>query len=259
VGERTQHEPGTFSWADLATTDPDGAKAFYSGLLGWETEDSPVPGGGVYTMCRIGGRSVAAIAEQQPEEREQGIPPHWNCYVTVASADDAAGRAAECGGTVVAEPFDVMEAGRMAVFLDPVGAALCVWEPRDAIGAELVNEPGALTWTDMATREPETAVDFYGRLFGWAFEKVDTDQVDYWTIMNGERRNGGIMRAMMEGIPPAWLPYFVVEDVEATTGRAEAAGGGALAGPIDVPSGRFAVLRDARGAVFGVLSGDLDD
>jgi predicted enzyme related to lactoylglutathione lyase len=259
LGERTKHEPGTISWVDLATTDTDGAKQFYGGLLGWEFEDNPVPGGGVYTMCKVGGRSVAALNELRAEEREQGIPPHWNNYVTVADVDASAAKAAELGGTLVAPPFDVMTAGRMAVVQDPVGAFIALWEPRENIGAELVNEPGALTWNELTTSEPENAIEFYGALFGWTFEKVDTDEVDYWTIKNGDRSNGGIMRAMMPGLPSAWLPYFAVEDVAAAKETAESSGATTAAGPITAGAGTFAVFSDPQGAFVGFLAGELDD
>ena len=259
MGERTKHEPGTFSWADLATTDPEGAKGFYSELFGWRTSDDPIPGGGVYTMCRIGDKRVAAMSAQQDVEREQGIPPHWNNYVTVASADDTAARAKELGGQVLADPFDVMDVGRMAVIADPTGAVFCVWEPRTHIGAERVNEPGCLTWNDLNTSDAEAAREFYGALFGWEFERAPTDEVEYWVIKNGERSNGGVMQVQQQGMPSVWLPYFGVEDVDAAKESAEAADASTLAPPRDVPAGRFSVLRDPQGAVFAVLNGDFDD
>lgn len=259
MGERTEHRPGTFSWVDLSTTDPDGAKTFYTGLFGWRTSDDPIPGGGVYTMCRLGGKSVAGMSAQQDQEREQGIPPHWNNYVTVASADDTATQASELGAHVLAGPFDVMDVGRMAVIADPTGAALCVWEPRKNIGAERVNEPGCLTWNDLNTNDAETARDFYGALFGWEFEKAPTDQVDYWIIKNGDRSNGGVMQVQQQGMPSVWFPYFAVEDVDAAKEQAESAGASTLAPPMDVPAGRFAVLRDPQGAAFAVFNGEFDD
>src|SRR5215204_95028 len=138
MGERTSHAPGTFSWAELATSDAEGAKSFYTSLFGWTYDDRPAGEGMIYSMANRDGRSVAALFGSDG-------PPHWNCYVTVASVDDAAARAGELGGDVLAEPFDVMDVGRMAVIADPIGAALCLWEPGTNIGAALVNAPGALT------------------------------------------------------------------------------------------------------------------
>src|SRR3954454_4623790 len=121
MGERTSYEPGTFCWVDLATTDQDGAKSFYSELFGWEADDRPAGEGITYSMQRLRGKDVAAIAPQPPQQREMGVPPLWNSYVSVTSADEAADRAKELGATVHAPPFDVLDAGRMAVIQDPQG------------------------------------------------------------------------------------------------------------------------------------------
>ena len=136
MGQRTSHKPGTFSWTDLATNDAAGAKSFYSSLFGWEYQDAPIPEGGVYSMALRDGSEVAALSETQDQ------PPHWNCYVTVESADDATAHARDVGAGVMVDPFDVMDVGRMSVITDPAGAALCLWEPRTNIGASLVNAPG---------------------------------------------------------------------------------------------------------------------
>jgi predicted enzyme related to lactoylglutathione lyase len=146
MGKREHYELGTFSWVDLSTSDADGAKIFYSELFSWEFEDNKIPGGGVYTMCQVQGDEVATLVQQDEQ------PGHWNNYVTVTSADETAAKARQLGATVVEEPFDVMDAGRMAVFADPGGAVLCVWQPREHIGApdqqrwlpdlERASEPG---------------------------------------------------------------------------------------------------------------------
>jgi uncharacterized protein len=255
MGERTNHPPGTFSWAELATRDTDAAKSFYTTLFGWEYDDRPIPDGGVYSMALRDGREVAALFGSTE-------PPHWNCYVTVASVDAGAARAAELGGSVVAEPFDVLEAGRMAVIADPTGAALCLWEPRDNIGATLVNTPGAMTWNDLLTPDPDGAAAFYGGLFGWTTEEIPGSG-GYRVIRNGERSNGGFMPLdpdrMGASTPPSWMPYFGHEDVQRLVKEAGGFGAQVFNGPVQVPTGEFAVLGDPQGAVFGVLSGEYDD
>jgi predicted enzyme related to lactoylglutathione lyase len=185
MGERTSYSPGTFSWAELATSYAEGAKSFYTTLFGWTYDDRPAGEGMIYSMANRDGHSVAALFGSDE-------PPHWNCYVTVASADDAAARAAELGGKVLAEAFDVMDVGRMAVIADPTGAALCLWEPRSNIGAALVNVPGAMTWNDLVTPDPDAAAVYYGDLFGWTTEEMPGSG-GYRVIRNGERGNGGIM------------------------------------------------------------------
>src|SRR3954468_22981800 len=138
MGERTSHAAGTFSWVDLGTSDADGAKLFYGGLLGWEFEDMPIPDSPPYSMATIGGRNVAALYGKRDEQ----APPAWLSYVTVEDADAIAARVRELGGTVISEPLDVMQGGRMSVLQDPTGAVVAVWQPGETIGAQLVNDPG---------------------------------------------------------------------------------------------------------------------
>jgi predicted enzyme related to lactoylglutathione lyase len=252
MGERTSHAPGTFSWADLSTTDPEGAKAFYTGLFGWDTEDNPMPEGGVYTMLSKGGKAVAALSAVQQE----GQPPAWNSYVTVESADASAAAADEHGGTVVMGAFDVMDVGRMAVIQDPMGAFFSVWEPGTSIGSERVNEPGALTMNQLNTSDSERAQDFYSAVFGWRFEQVaEGDLPPYWGIYNGDRLNGG----MMQEQPSAWLVYFGSDSVDDDARRIGELGGQVIVPPMSVPGGRILVAQDPQGAVFALVDGRFDD
>jgi predicted enzyme related to lactoylglutathione lyase len=257
MGERTSHAPGTISWTDLETTDQEGAKAFYGGLFGWEYEDTPVGEGATYSMARLNGRSVAAMSGQRAEDAERGVPPHWNLYVTVADVDATAAAVAEAGGQVFAEPFDVFDVGRMAVIADPTGAALCLWQPGTSIGAEVVNVPGALTWADCATPDPAAAETFYAQLLGWRAEQM-SEEPPYWVLWNGERTQGGLT-VSMPGAPAAWYPYFATDGVDAKVAAAQDAGGTLAVGPVDVPTGRFAIVQDPQGAVFALFEGEFDD
>jgi predicted enzyme related to lactoylglutathione lyase len=267
MGKRSRYEPGTFSWVELATTDPDGAKDFYSALFGWQADDQPIDGGGTYTLMRLDGDSVAGLALQPEQQRDAGVPPNWFNYVTVASADEAAGRVEGLGGKVHAGPFDVMTAGRMAVIADPAGAMFGVWEARDSIGAERVNDPGCLTANELSTTDVEGASTFYGELFGWRIEEIDTGGGPrYWTIVHGgaaEGRNGGVRELAPEqsdaGVPPHWMPYFTVESVDDAIATTNGRGGVVHAGPIDIPVGRIAVLSDPQGAFLAIFEGEIDD
>ncbi len=256
--ERTSHDPGTISWTDLATSDQAAAKEFYAALLGWEYEDMPAGEGVTYSMAKLGGRSAAAISPQQADEAAQGIPPHWNVYVTVADVDATTAQAGEAGGQVLAGPFDVFDAGRMSVIADPTGAVVCLWQAGTNIGAEVVNEPGAMSWADLATTDAPAAQAFYAALLGWRFE-VMSEEPPYWVIFNGERSQGG-MTVPPPGVPSNWFPYFVVDDVDASAQTAQGAGGTPILGPMDVPNGgRFTLLADPQGAPFGTLQGEMDD
>jgi predicted enzyme related to lactoylglutathione lyase len=251
MGERTSHAPGTFSWVDLGTSDADGAKAFYGGLLGWEFRDVPVADSPPYSMASIGGRTVAALYGKRDEQ----APSAWLSYVTVEDPDAIAARAGELGGTVISEPFDVMEAGRMAVLQDPTGGVFAIWQPRANIGAELVNDVGALCLNQLNTSDPVTAQAFYAGLFGWTFQGVESGGQSYWGINNGERLNGG----MMQDTPSSWLAYFTSADIDTSAAKIGELGGRVLVGPAPIPSGRIAVAADPQGAVFALFEGRIDD
>jgi uncharacterized protein len=256
MGERTSHAPGTFSWADLGTTDADGAKAFYGGLFGWDLEDLPVPNAPPYTMARIDGKTVAALYQRQAE---QPGPPAWLSYVTVESADEAARRAAELGGTPISEPFDVLVAGRMAVLQDPTGAVFGVWQPHETIGAELVNDPGAMTLNQLNTSDPEAARTFYEGLFGWRSELVEGGDQPYWGLYNGDRLNGGMMPLPPDaGAPSHWLVYFTSTDLEDSVARITEGGGRVVIEPMPIPSGRITVAQDPQGATFALFEGEVE-
>jgi predicted enzyme related to lactoylglutathione lyase len=251
MGERTSYAPGTFSWVELVTSDAEAAKAFYADVLGWAYRDTPIGEGMVYSTALVDGRAAGALYASAEQ------PPHWNCYVTVESVDEATRTAGELGANVMAEPFDVMDVGRMSVIAEPSGAALALWEPRNHIGASVVNQPGALTWNDLITPDPDAAARFYGSLFGWTTMEIP-DAGGYRVIRNGPRANGG-MQPARDGQPPAWIPYFGHEDVDALHGRIADLGGRALTEPMSTGPGRIAVLADPQGAVFAVWTGDSED
>jgi len=252
MAEVTRHEPGSFCWPELATSDTVGAKRFYSGVFGWAANDVPAGPEMTYTMLQLEGRDAGALYEMEKAQREQGIPPHWNTYVSVESAEEAVKKAKMLGGTVIAEPFDVMDAGRMAILQDPAGAVFCVWQAKGNIGARVINEPGALCWSELDTNDTGAAGRFYTQLFGWTAK----ESPEYTEFHRGGTPIGGMMRIPKEWgeVPPNWLPYFAVTDCDATAATAGELGGSAMVPPTDIPDvGRFAVLRDPQGAVFAVV------
>jgi predicted enzyme related to lactoylglutathione lyase len=253
MGERDSYAAGTFCWADLGTTDAAAAREFYTDLFGWEAEDLPAGEGGVYVMFRRNGRDVAALYEMGESERAQ-LSAHWSSYVSVADVAAIAGKAADLGATIVAEPFDVMDSGRMAVLRDPTGAHLHLWEPGRHIGAGRVNESGCMVWNELATPDPSAAGDFYRQLLDW---QPESDATGYATIRLGDGLNGGI-RPLRDGEPPNWLLYFTVPSVEEAVGQVREHGGEVLAGPLEGPAGTIAVVRDPQGAMFALYEGDVD-
>jgi predicted enzyme related to lactoylglutathione lyase len=250
----TQHAPGTFCWPELATNDQPGAKRFYTSLFGWGFEDSPIGEGEVYTMLKLGDRQVGALFQMRQEQA--GLPPHWSAYVAVADADAAAAQAAKLGGKVIMAPFDVMDVGRMALIQDPQGAVVAVWQARKHFGAGVLDEPGALCWTELLTTDPAAASRFYTGLFGWTAEATQMGPTAYTVFKRGDKSAGGMMAIAPEmgPMPPHWLGYFAVEDCDESVAKAIMLGGEVALPPTEVPGvGRFSVLNDPQGAAFAIV------
>jgi predicted enzyme related to lactoylglutathione lyase len=272
MSERDGYIPGVPCWVDTSHPDPEAALPFYRGLFGWEFEDvMPEGSPGRYCIGRIRGGDVAAVASS-PE----GAPPEamWNTYVWVDSADETTAKARDAGGGVAVEPFDVMNAGRMAVLTDPEGAAFCVWQPKNHKGAKVVNEHGSLNFNGLATRDPDAAERFYGAVFGW--KRLALPSGVAWALPGYgdhlEESSPGLRQQMeqmgapdgfidvvaaLEAIadddaatPAHWTVTFAVDDVDATAAKARELGGEVVAGPVDAPWSRTAVIRDPQGATF---------
>jgi uncharacterized protein len=259
MAERTQYSPGTFSWTDLTTTDQDAAKRFYGELFGWEAVDNPVGDGVIYSMMNIDGKPVAGIGPQPEQQREAGVPPVWNSYVTVESADAAANRAKGLGATVHAPAFDVMDVGRMAVIQDPQGAFFMVWEPKQHIGASLVNRRGALSWNELASPDMDGSAGFYRELFDWKTEPFEGSGMPYLVIQTAAGRGNGGIRPAMENEPPGWLVYFGSDDIDADFAKATELGAAKLTDVMDIGAGKVGVLQDPQGAVFALYAGQFED
>jgi uncharacterized protein len=246
-----EYQPGTPSWVDLATPDLPAAVSFYRDLFEWDPDDQGPEAGG-YTIFRMGGEPISGAGPVMME----GQPTAWTTYVSVADADAAVAKAKEAGATVFLEPMDVMDVGRMAVFADPTGAAIAVWQPKEHKGAGIVNEPGALCWNELASRDTAAAQTFYRGVFGWDAASIDMGDMQYFEWKLGDNTIGGMMPMPTEvpaEVPSYWMAYFAVADCEAAVAKASKSGGGVTVPPTDIPAGRFAVLSDPQGAMFGVI------
>ena len=258
MAEFTAHAPGTFSWPELATTDQKAAVTFYRGLFGWDVNEVPLGPGETYSMFQMRGQEVGAACTQQPQEKQAGVPPHWNSYVTVKNVDDSAKKAQSLGGKMFMPPFDVMDAGRMAVLQDPTGAVFQVWEPKRSIGARILNEPGALCWTELTTSDTKAAEAFYTQLFGWVPKHAAPGSpMEYTEFSVGGTPSIGMMAkpaGMPAHIPSYWMPYFQVTNVDQSASKGKELGGKVMIGPQDIPgTGRFAILTDPQGAMFAIF------
>jgi uncharacterized protein len=271
--ERDGYIPGVPCWIDTSQPDPEAAVGFYSELFGWQFEDVMPPGSeGRYFSARIRGGDVAAVGSI-PEGAPQVAT--WNTYVWVDSADDTAARVKEAGGTVVMEPFDVMDAGRMGVFADPEGAVFMVWQAKQHRGARIVNEHGSLNFNDLGTRDVEGAKAFYGAVFGWQTLEIPGGFLG-WTLPGyGDylsRDNPGLREQVAEAggpegfedvvasivpipddqpdTPAHWGVTFAVDDADAIAKAATDLGGRVIVPPLDAPWVRLTVIADPQGATF---------
>lgn len=271
--ERDGYIPGVPSWVDTSQPHPEAAVDFYRGLFGWEFEDVMPPGSeGKYFIGRVRGGDVAAVGSI-PEAAPQMAM--WNTYVWVESADETAGKVRDAGGSVVMEPFDVMDAGRMAVFTDPEGAAFCVWQAKEHKGARIVNEHGSLNFNGLNTRDVDGAKAFYASVFGWTTLALPGG-AEMWTLPGYgdhlESFNPGLRKQVAEvggpegfadvvasinpipddqpDTPPHWSVTFATDDADATAAKATELGGDVIVPPFDAPWVRMTIIKDPQGATF---------
>jgi predicted enzyme related to lactoylglutathione lyase len=271
--ERDRYIPGVPCWVDTSQPDPEAAVGFYSGLFGWEFEDvMPPESEGKYFIARLRGKDVAAIGSI-PE----GAPSMamWNTYIWVASADQTASKVLDAGGKTLQDPFDVMNAGRMAVFADPEGAAFCVWQAKEQKGAQIVNEAGSLNFNGLNTRDAEGAKSFYGSVFGWQTLTLEGG-AEMWTLPGYgdhlEQLIPGVRKQIAEvggpagfedvvasinpipddqrDMPAHWNVTFAVDDADAVAAKATELGGKVIQPPFDAPWVRMTVLADPQGATL---------
>ena len=254
MSERTSYTVGTPCWVDLSSPDLEASIDFYGALLGWDVpgpENEEQTGG--YRQAMKNGEPAAGMMPLMQE----GQPPAWTTYIAVEDANATAARVAEAGGTAIAEPMDVTDLGRMAIFADPTGAVFGVWQPGTFPGAGVVNEPGGFSWNELGTRDPSTARDFYARVFSWGTVESEMGEMGvYSEWMLGERAVAGMLD--LDGRLPdetraRWLTYFVVEDAEAAIETVKEKGGSLSSGPLDTPVGRAAVVQDPHGAALAVI------
>lgn len=240
--------PGGPCWTELGTSDLEAAKRFYADVFGWRPETDPRAEAGGYTLAHLGDASVAALTPLFQESQ----PVAWNVSFAVPDVDTTVRAVQDAGGAVVLEPMDVFDLGRFAVVADPGGAVFQLWQARSFAGAGLFNAPGALGWVELMTRTPDLVTAFYTTVFGWTVNA--SEHYTQWGIDGADF--GGMVEMgdkFPHEVPSHWLPYFAVEDVEATAEASTQADGGVLMEPTSVPEGpRIAVLRDPQGAVFGI-------
>ncbi|MGD9999096.1 MAG: VOC family protein [Ilumatobacteraceae bacterium] len=244
MAERTSYAPGTPSWVDVSTPSTAIAADFYTALFGWTAEMAPQPEAGGYGLFTLRGKRVAGLGPLQDPQ----LPPSWSVYVTVTDVDGTAAIAAANEGTVIVPPMDVLDAGRMAVLRDPLGASISLWQPGTTIGAELVNEPNTFVWNELATPGLAHSCAFYQRVFAWQQMEGPNDGTIF--SLDGDMVCGAHLAA--DGESPGWSVWFAVDDCDRSAAQVRDLGGAVWVPPSEMGFGRGAVVADPAGAVFGI-------
>ncbi len=248
--EIDRYDDGVPSWVDLGTSDLDNAAAFYTGLFGWDIVDAGPDAGG-YRICHLRGKPVAGLGPQMNPG-----PPMWTTYIKVSDADAITEKVGAAGGKVLMPPMDVFDMGRMAVFMDPTGAAISIWQPINFQGAAIINETGTFAWNELLTTDVEAAKAFYSTVFGWQPHTHEGGGMTYTEWQIGDRPVAGMMEKppdLPAQVPSHWNVYFLVDDCDAAVEKTKDLGGNVMRPPMDIEPGRFAVVADPTGAVFCVM------
>ncbi|MCX5146152.1 VOC family protein [Streptomyces sp. NPDC048550] len=252
------YQAGTPCWIDLMVPDQQAALDFYRDLFGWQGEIGPAETGG-YSVCTLQGKPVAGIMKAMNPDGTvpDPMPPTvWTTYLATDSIDATLKSVTDAGGSVMMGPMDVMDLGRMAVITDPTGAAVGLWQYGTFAGAGIVNEHGALIWNELNTGDTKAAAAFYSAVLPLTTAATEMPGAEgYIEFKVGGRAVGGMMdlSALPAGVPPHWLPYFHVDDVDSIQAAAERAGGSVMAPAFDMAAGRMAVLADPQGGTFAVI------
>jgi uncharacterized protein len=243
---------GTPCWVDLGVDDIDKARAFYSGLFGWDIQPGPPEAGG-YAIALLRGRPAAGIG---PKMGPAETPTVWTTYLAADSADDTAAKVKTAGGQLLTDLMDVMDAGRMAIAADPAGAVFGIWQGRAHTGAGIANEPGSLCWNENMSRDFDGSKAFYHAVFGYDYDDMSDGGFSYATLKLGDDIVGGIGGLPADvpaGVPAHWSAYFAVADTDAALQTVTGLGGSVVRPAWDSPYGRMATVSDDQGAAFSVI------
>ena len=248
----TNPNAGRFVWHEIMSQDLATALKFYGALFGWTFNETDVPGG-KYSMLMKGDVVVGGGMAAPP-----GVPAHWMTSMGVEDADAAAAKIAELGGKVLMPPTTVPDMVRFAVAMDPQGASFGVVQglgPSATIPPyEGHPRPGTFCWDELHTKDIEAAKKFYSALFGWTGKTGEGD-AQYWHWQNRGKDIGGMMALTKPPVPPNWLSYVSVADVDADTKRTKDLGGNVMMEPVDMPKvGKFSVVSDPTGGTFALFN-----
>jgi uncharacterized protein len=245
----------SFVWYELMTSDVAAAKVFYANVVGWSTEDVPMPGM-TYTLLRMGDAQVGGLMALPREACDAGMKPCWVSYIGIDDVDRAASKVQGLGGKIFGEPADIPNVGRFAVVADPQGASFNLFKPTQAGQRAVSREPGQIGWHELHSNDWPKAFEFYGTLFGWLKgDAVDMGPMGTYQLFTvGGVPTGGMFNSPAAQSARFWLYYFNVGDIDAAAKRVSDGGGEIRQGPHQVPGGGWIIqAADPQGAAFALL------
>jgi predicted enzyme related to lactoylglutathione lyase len=253
---------GDFIWYELMTTDAEGAKAFYDAVVGWDIGEAAADFQGYRMINRSDGKFAGGVLPLTDEMQQHGARPTWLGYIHVSDVDAKVASIEEEGGKALMT-HDIPNVGRIAMVTDPQGSPFYVMKPIPPAGREnessdvfSVDQPQRVRWNELATSDPDGAVNFYRTQFGWS-QDGDMDMGDmgkYRFIQANGVTIGAIMRKPPQLPVSSWTYYIGVDDIGRAADAVKSGGGQILNGPMEIPGGEFAVnARDPQGAAFGLV------
>lgn len=251
----TKYPQGTLCWTETQSTKPAQEIAFYQAVFGWQSETIPLGDGTTYTLFRKQGDVVAGLRPAPKTTPDLDIQSHWYAHIAVDNVDAICAQVSALGGQVIGAPADFLDYGQLAWITDPSGCPVGLWEAKSHIGAQRINEDGALVWNELTTWKADQAIPFFEKLLGWAFTQLHQYESGYWLFRNRGRLNGGVlqMTADWKGMSPHWMTYFHVDDAEATVEKVKMHQGKIIHGPVDETTGKIAICASPTGVQFSIL------
>jgi len=256
MAETPIHRPGSFCWADLATTDTEAAKEFYLQLFGWTSIDNTIDYGLVYSNFLLNGKPVAGLSEPIEEHKRLNLPPSWNAYICTANADETLSKAVSAGAIVIMAAQDIMDEVRIGMFRDPEGVDLGVMQLQNHKGFGIRDIHGAPCWLEYASHDSDSTISFYGKVFGWTAKTEEIGEMQYTIFLSGDDMVAGLFKLppRLSEVPSHWLPYYVVEGLESAIEFTNRSGGSVLMAPVFVEGiGTYGRIRDPQGGIIGLI------
>ena len=254
---------GGYIWYELLSADPEGSKAFYDSVVGWNIGEAAPEFQGYRMIGRSDGKYAGGVLPLTDEMRAHGARPTWLGYIHVTDVDESVKEIEQAGGKTLMAPFDIPNVGRIALVADLQGAPFYVMKPippaNDPDAESDVFSPDQaqhVRWNELSTSDPDAALDFYKRQFGWGQEgDMDMGEMGKYRFIQANGVTiGAIMRKPPQLPVSAWTHYIGVDDIDRAVGAINSGGGKILNGPMEIPGGEFALnAMDPQGAPFGLV------